>query len=53
MAKATSDKGFLEKMTARGSVIRLMDPKESEAFIQEQYTIFRKLVDDLGMRIKG
>jgi tripartite-type tricarboxylate transporter receptor subunit TctC len=53
MAKATSDKDFLEKMTARGSVIRLMDPKESEAFIQEQYTIFRKLVDDLGMRIKG
>ncbi len=53
MAKATADKGFLDKMTSRGSVIRLMDPKESQAFINEQYTIFRKLVDDLGMRIKG
>lgn len=53
MAQATADQGFLDKMTARGSVIRLMNPEESEAFILDQYTIFRKLVDDLGMRIKG
>ena len=53
MAQATTDQGFLDKMTARGSVIRLMNPEESEAFILDQYTIFRKLVDDLGMRIKG
>ena len=37
-------------MTARGSVIRLMDPKESETFIQEQYTIFRKLVAEGNVR---
>ncbi len=53
MAKATADKGFLDKMQARGSVIQLMDPAASETFIKEQYTIFRKLVDELGMRIKG
>ncbi|MBU2533190.1 MAG: tripartite tricarboxylate transporter substrate binding protein [Alphaproteobacteria bacterium] len=53
MGTATSDKEFVEKMSARGSVIRLMDPKESKTFIEEQYKVFRKLVDDLGMRIKG
>ncbi len=50
---AVSDKGFLDKMTARGSVIQLMDPTESKAFIQNQYEVFRKLVDDLGMRVEG
>ncbi|HUS98600.1 MAG TPA: tripartite tricarboxylate transporter substrate binding protein, partial [Hyphomicrobiaceae bacterium] len=50
---ATSDKGFVSKMTARGSVIELMEPEQSQKFINEQYKIFRKLVDDLGMRIKG
>ncbi|MEP3525615.1 MAG: tripartite tricarboxylate transporter substrate binding protein [Hyphomicrobiales bacterium] len=53
MAEATADAGFREKMEARGSVIRLMDPKEANAFIQDQFTVFRKLVDDLGMRIEG
>jgi len=50
---ATADQGFLDKMTARGSVIRLMDPAESKEFIQNQYEVFRKLVDDLGMRVEG
>jgi tripartite-type tricarboxylate transporter receptor subunit TctC len=50
---AVSDKDFLDKMTNRGSVIRLMDPAESQTFIETQYKIFRKLVDDLGMRIEG
>jgi tripartite-type tricarboxylate transporter receptor subunit TctC len=53
MAKATADEGFLEKMTARGSVIRLMDPAEANEFIQTQYETFRALVDELGMRIEG
>ena len=53
MAEATADEGFLEKMTARGSVIRLMDPEEANAFIQNQYQVFRALVDELGMRIEG
>ncbi|WP_294624162.1 tripartite tricarboxylate transporter substrate binding protein [uncultured Roseovarius sp.] len=53
MAEATADEGFLEKMTARGSVIRLMDPAEANEFIETQYNTFRALVDELGMRIEG
>lgn len=50
---ATSDKDFRAKMEARGSVIELMDPQKSQAFIEDQYKVFRKLVDELNMRIKG
>lgn len=53
MAEAVSDETFVENMEARGSIIRLMDPEESNAFIQQQYTTFRALVDELGMRIEG
>ncbi|WP_298837088.1 tripartite tricarboxylate transporter substrate binding protein [uncultured Roseobacter sp.] len=53
MATATADPEFLEKMTARGSVIELMDPVKANEFIEGQYNTFRKLVDDLGMRIEG
>lgn len=53
LGKATADKEFNDKMSARGSVIRLMDPVESKKFIEGQYTTFRKLVDELGMRIEG
>ena len=40
-------------MEARGSVIDMMDPQEAKAFINDQYTTFRALVDQLGMRIEG
>lgn len=53
MATATQDAKFNETMTSRGSVIELMDPVAANAFIQSQYETFRKLVDDLGMRIEG
>lgn len=53
MAEATADEDFLEKMTARGSVIRLMNPEEANEFIETQYNTFRALVDELGMRIEG
>ena len=53
MAEATADPGFIEKMTAAGSVIELMSPEEANAFIEGQYETFRKLVDELGMRIEG
>ncbi|QJF53207.1 Bug family tripartite tricarboxylate transporter substrate binding protein [Roseobacter ponti] len=53
MATATADEEFLDKMTSRGSVIELMDPVRANEFIQGQYETFRKLVDDLGMRIEG
>ncbi len=52
LATAVSDQKFVDTMTKRGSVINLMGPKESNDFIQAQYKTFRKLVDDLGMRIK-
>lgn len=53
MTAATQDAKFKETMTARGSVIRLMDPVEANEFIQGQYEAFRTLVDELGMRIEG
>ena len=53
MATATQDAKFNETMAARGSIIRLMDPEEANAFIIGQYNIFRALVDELGMRIEG
>lgn len=53
MAAATADAKFNETMSARGSVIRLMDPVEANEFIQGQYEAFRALVDELGMRIEG
>ncbi len=53
MAAATQDTKFNETMTARGSVIRLMDPVEANEFIEGQYNVFRALVDELGMRIEG
>ncbi|MCV3273059.1 Bug family tripartite tricarboxylate transporter substrate binding protein [Roseobacter sinensis] len=53
MEAAAADADFVEKMEARGSIIRVMAPEEANDFIQTQYETFRKLVDDLGMRIEG
>ncbi|MBU3259865.1 tripartite tricarboxylate transporter substrate binding protein [Roseovarius sp. PS-C2] len=53
MAEATADEEFVDKMTARGSIIRLMNPEEANDFITGQYETFRKLVDELGMRVEG
>lgn len=53
MATATEDEEFRKTMEASGSVIELMNPEEANAFIQEQYGIFKDLVDELGMRIEG
>lgn len=53
MATATQDAKFNETMSARGSVIELMNPVDANAFIQGQFEIFRDLVDELGMRIEG
>jgi len=53
MAEATKDEEFLKAMGTRGSIIELMDPKAANEFIEGQYTKFRALVDELGMRIEG
>lgn len=50
---ATDNPDFRSKMESRGSVIRMMDPTEAKAFINDQYMTFRGLVDALGMRIEG
>ncbi|MGF1500588.1 MAG: Bug family tripartite tricarboxylate transporter substrate binding protein [Paracoccaceae bacterium] len=52
LADVAADDDFVSAMEARGSVIRLMDPAESNAFITGQYEVFRTLVDDLDMRIE-
>lgn len=53
MQKVTENYEFTQKMSERGSLIRLYSPSESKAFIEDQYNTFRKLVDELGMRIEG
>ncbi|RLJ59229.1 tripartite-type tricarboxylate transporter receptor subunit TctC [Litoreibacter meonggei] len=53
MAAAAGDEEFVSSMEARGSIIDVMSPEDANAFIQEQYTTFRALVDKLGMRIEG
>ncbi|TQV69827.1 Bug family tripartite tricarboxylate transporter substrate binding protein [Denitrobaculum tricleocarpae] len=53
MATATQDEKFRSTMEARGSIIELMNPEDANVFIQGQYNTFRKLVDELGMRIEG
>ena len=53
MATSVQDEKFLAVMEKAGSVIDLMSPEEAKAFIQGQYETFRKLVDELGMRIEG
>ncbi|MFK5980394.1 MAG: tripartite tricarboxylate transporter substrate binding protein [Rhizobiaceae bacterium] len=53
MKAATQDATFLKTMQGRGSIIKLMSPKDANAFILEQYETFRTLVDKLRMRIEG
>ncbi len=53
LQKVTSDEDFLKQMKSRGSVIQLMSPDEGKQFMMDQYETFKKLVDELNMRIKG
>jgi tripartite-type tricarboxylate transporter receptor subunit TctC len=53
MNAAAADEKFVETMTSLGSVIEVMSPEDANDFIQTQYQTFKKLVDDLGMRIEG
>ncbi len=53
MNVAAADQGFLDQMTSLGSVIEVMSPEDANSFIQTQYETFKKLVDDLGMRVEG
>ena len=53
MQAATADPTFVEQMEARGSVIEFKGAEEANAFIQEQFEVFKDLVDRLNMRIEG
>lgn len=53
MVEATKDEKFVNTMSQMGSIIDVMDPEESNAFITNQYETFRALVDELGMRVEG
>ncbi len=53
LGQAVQDPAFAEQMESLGSVIDLMDPQESEAFIRGQYEVFDALVDELGMQVEG
>ena len=53
MASATKDEKFIETMSARGSIIELMNPEDANAFIQNQYEVFSTLVKELNMGIEG
>lgn len=53
ISTAIADEGFREKMASFGSQIVTMTPEESQAFITDIYNTYRKLVDELDMRIEG
>lgn len=52
LSKATRNEEFLAYMDKIGSKVELMSPEESVEFVNAQYETFRKLVDDLGMRVE-
>ena len=53
ITEAAQDAKFAETMASMGSVIDVMSPEEAIEFINNQYSVFRALVDELGMRIEG
>jgi tripartite-type tricarboxylate transporter receptor subunit TctC len=53
ITEAATDAKFVDTMASLGSVIDVMTPEESIEFINTQYSIFRALVDELGMRVEG
>ena len=53
MATATEDEKFIKTMSARGSIIELMNPEDANAFIQNQFEVFSALVKELNMGIEG
>ncbi len=52
LVEAIEDPGFQETMDRFGSIVDLKSPEDSVAFINEQYRIFRELVDELDMRVE-
>ncbi|SDY88043.1 Bug family tripartite tricarboxylate transporter substrate binding protein [Citreimonas salinaria] len=53
LGEAVQNDKFRDQMETMGSVIRLMPPEESQEFINNQYEVFRNLVEELDMRVEG
>lgn len=53
ITEAAQDAKFADTMQSMGSVIDVMNPEEAIEFINGQYTVFKELVDELGMRVEG
>jgi tripartite-type tricarboxylate transporter receptor subunit TctC len=52
LAEAVEDEEFVRFMTSGGSVVTLMSPEESVAFVNDAYESFRRLVVELDMEIE-
>lgn len=52
LAVAAADEEFQRFMTAGGSIVQVMSPEESEAFVRNAYEVFRRLVVELDLEIK-
>ena len=52
MAEAVQDEDFVRFMTSGGSVVELMTPEETDAFVQSAYESFRALVVELDLEIQ-
>jgi tripartite-type tricarboxylate transporter receptor subunit TctC len=52
LAEAVEDAEFVRFMTSGGSVVTLMSPEESVAFVNDAYESFRRLVVELDMEIE-
>jgi tripartite-type tricarboxylate transporter receptor subunit TctC len=52
LAEAVEDEDFVRFMTSGGSVVELMSPEETDAFVQSAYESFRALVVELDLEIQ-
>lgn len=52
LEQAVKDPTFLKFMKSVGSEVDLMSPEESLKFVNQQYKVFSRLVDQLGLKIK-
>lgn len=52
LAEAVQDEDFNRFMTTGGSIVELMSPEESVAFVNDAYEIFRRLVVTLNLEIQ-
>ena len=52
LQQAVKDETFLKFMKSVGSEVDLMSPEDSLKFVNNQYKVFSRLVDQLGLRVE-